>query len=249
MSLSLTHIWRHPLKAIGREEVAAADLTESAWLPFDRIWAVAHDAARIEGRGWAQKVNFLRGVTAPQLMAATARLDESGEVLNLEHPQAGTLTFRPDDPDETPAVLDWLARIWPADLPAPTGIYRAADAHLTDVPDAWLSLHCHATHRAVEERLGHALSVHRWRGNLWVEGSEPWAEFDWIGRKLAVGGAVLEVREPITRCKATMANPETGKRDADTLAALRSWNHQEFGIYAEVVDGGQIASGDPVRVL
>lgn len=249
MSLSLTHIWRHPLKAIGREEVAVADLTEGTWLPFDRLWAVAHDAASLEGRGWAKKVNFLRGVTEPGLMAATARLDESGEVLSLEHPEAGTLTFRPDDPNETPAVLDWLARIWPADLPAPTGIYRAADAHLTDVPGAWLSLHCHATHRAVEERLGHDLSLHRWRGNLWVEGAEPWAEFDWVGKRVAVGRAVLEVKERITRCKATMANPETGKRDADTVAALRTWNHQDFGVYAEVVDGGQIASGDPVRVL
>ena len=89
MSLSLTHIWRHPLKAIGREEVEGADLTAGAWLPFDRVWAVAHDAAKLDGRGWAKKVNFLRGVTEPRLMAATARMDETGDVLTLDHPDAG----------------------------------------------------------------------------------------------------------------------------------------------------------------
>lgn len=249
MSLSLTRIWRHPLKAIGREAVSQADLEAGAWLPFDRVWAVAHDAAKLGG-GWAVKANFLRGVTEPRLMAATARLDVDGELLTLDHPDAGRFAFRPDDPAETPAFLDWLSRIWPATLPTPTGIYRArGGAHLTDMPGAWLSVHCHATHSAVEERVGRDLSVHRWRGNLWVEGAQPWDEFAWVGKHLAVGTAVLEVKEPITRCKATMANPETGTRDADTLAALRTWDHQDFGVYAEVVESGRITAGDAVRVI
>lgn len=249
MTAALAHIWRHPLKAIGREELAAADLTPGQWLPFDRLWAVAHDAARIEGDGWAAKVNFLRGVTEPALMAATARLDEATRTLTLDHPDAGPLIFRPDDAAETPALLDWLARVWPTDLPAPMGVRRAEGAHLTDVPGAWLSVHTLATHEAVEDRIGTPLSIHRWRGNLWIEGEAPWAEFGWVGKRIAVGDAVLEVKQRITRCKATMANPETGRRDADTLAALRSFGHQDFGVYAEVVEGGRIASGAPVEVL
>ena len=31
-------------------------------------------------------------------------------------------------------------------------------------------------------RMGHDLSIHRWRGNLWVDGLEPWAEWGWIGQ-------------------------------------------------------------------
>ena len=45
-----------------------------------------------------------------------------------------------------------------------------------------------------------------------------------------------------------MANPDTGRRDFDTLAALRSWDHQDFGVYAGVVEGGSIATGDTVEV-
>lgn len=248
MSLALAEIWRHPLKAIGRESLPHAELSPGRWLPFDRLWAVSHENAKLDD-GWAKKANFLRGVTEPALMAATARLDEAESVLTLDHPQAGLLEFRPDDPAETPRLLDWLARIWPADLPAPTGIHRAGDAHLTDVPGAWLSLNCRATHSAVEDRVGQPLSIHRWRGNLWIDGAEPWAEFGWVGQRLAIGEAVLEVRELITRCKATMANPETGRRDADTLAALRTFGHQDFGVYAEVVEGGRIRAGDRVEVL
>jgi uncharacterized protein YcbX len=73
--------------------------------------------------------------------------------------------------------------------------------------------------------------------------------FDVVGRTLSIGDATLEVRERITRCKATMANPETGRRDIDTLATLRTWGHQDFGVYAAITGGGTIRTGDPVEIL
>ncbi|MDU8946319.1 MOSC domain-containing protein [Ovoidimarina sediminis] len=248
MTATLTHIVRHPLKAIGREVCERVNLTAGQWMPGDRIWAVTHGKSRIEGPGWAPKVNFLRGVSGPSLMAATAHLSEDGASLTLNHPEAGPLTLHPDNPDDTPRLLHWLGGIWPEDLPPPTGLYRTDAAHLTDVPDPWLSIHNAATHRAVEQRLDTPLSIHRWRGNLWIEGLAPWQEFEWIGKTIRIGAVAFTIRERITRCKATMANPETGRRDADTLAALRSWDHQDFGVYAEVLSDGAIATGDPVEV-
>jgi uncharacterized protein YcbX len=112
-----------------------------------------------------------------------------------------------------------------------------------------VSINSHATLGAVGEQAGETLSMHRWRGNLWIEGLAPWEEFDLVGRTLRVGSATLEVKERITRCKATMANPETGRRDVDTLAALRTWGHQDFGIYAAVTGGGTIRTGDPVEIV
>jgi uncharacterized protein YcbX len=89
--------------------------------------------------------------------------------------------------------------------------------------------------------------MERFRGNLWLDGFEPWQEFDLVGRDLRIGGAILRVRERITRCKATTVDPSTGVSDADTLGALQAgWGHQDFGVYAEVVTGGAVAVGDPV---
>lgn len=248
MTAHLAHVVRHPLKAIGREELDAITLTAGAWMPFDRLWAVAHAQATLDG-GWGVKRNFLRGVTEPALMAVTAQLDETEARLTLDHPEAGRIVFAPDDTGATPLLLDWLSQLWPADLPAPTGIYRAQAAHLTDVPEPWISVNNLATLRAVEQRAGRPLSMHRWRGNLWLEGLAPWEEFDLVGTTLRIGEATLEVRERITRCKATMANPETGRRDVDTLAALRTWDHQDFGVYAAVTSGGTVRRGDRVEIL
>ena len=145
-------------------------------------------------------------------------------------------------------LLDWLRRIWPDDLPNPTGIHVANDAHLTDVPDPWVSINSTASLRALSARAGKPLSPHRFRGNLWIDGLSPWDEHEWVGRTVSIGGATLAVREQITRCKATMANPETGKRDVDTLDILNDLGHQEFGVYAEVIEGGEVKLGDPVAV-
>ena len=94
------------------------------------------------------------------------------------------------------------------------------------------------------------ISPLRWRGNIHLEGLDAWAEFDWVGKTIGIGSAEMEVREPIERCLATTANPETGKRDADTLGALNSnWGHQNFGVYAMVTKSGEIALGDAVTLL
>ena len=106
-----------------------------------------------------------------------------------------------------------------------------------------------ASHRAVEQRMGHALSIHRWRGNIWFDGDGPWIEFEWIGRDVRVGEAILTVRERTDRCIATTTDPETGRRDADTLGALSHWGHQDFSVRAEVRQGGRVAIGDPVVPL
>ena len=248
MSATVAGLWRHPIKAVSREGLEAATLTAGAPLPWDRHWAVTHAASQYAG-GWAHKMNFLRGVTGPGLMAVTAVLDEGAGRVRLSHPERPDLEVAPDRPDDAAALVAWLGPIWPADKPAPRGVVSAGVA-MTDVPEPWVAVHGMASHRAVAQRLGAPdLSVHRWRGNLWIEGLAPWEEFDWVGRRFRVGEAVLEGRERITRCKATMANPETGRRDLDTLGALQSWDHQDFGLYAEVVEGGTVRLGDPVAAI
>ena len=61
---------------------------------------------------------------------------------------------------------------------------------------------------------------------------------------------MLELRERITRCKATTVDVETGLPRGDTLAALETgYGHQDFGLYAEVIEGGEIALGQEVELL
>jgi uncharacterized protein YcbX len=132
----------------------------------------------------------------------------------------------------------------------PAGIFRLDGRGFTDTDYPSISLCNSASNAALAEKAGQDLSPLRWRGNIWFDGAAAWEEFDWIGRELTLGAARLAVREPIRRCLATTANPETGQRDVDTLALLNGhWGHQNFGIYAEVIEGGQVALGDRLAVV
>ncbi|MEL7151513.1 MAG: MOSC domain-containing protein [Pseudomonadota bacterium] len=242
MTASLAQIWRHPIKAIGREALEEVSLTAGSWMPRDRLWAVSHERSKLAGTGWEKKVNFLRGVTDPALMAVTSIMDDSSGTVTMSHPDAGDVVFHPDRDPET--FINWINTVWSSELPAPTGLYRAADAHLTDVPDPWISIASLSSNRALSQRMGQDLSPDRWRANLWLDDLAPWAEKEWVGETITIGDVTLKVACEITRCKATMANPVTGRRDADTLGALDALGHQEFGLYAEVIDGGTLKVGD-----
>ena len=249
--LRLAHICRHPIKSAGFEEVARIALTPGRTLPFDRAWAVAHEAAGFgdQPAGWEPKLKFLRGWAEGALMAIRARFDDATQTITLTHPMRPALTARL--PDEGRAVVDWLRPLWPERRPAPAALVTRADGGaLTDVPDPWISILSLTSNRILGQRLGQELSIHRWRANLWIEGLAPWEEFDLVGSDIAIGEARLKVVERITRCRATCANPETGRLDADTLGALEDgYGHQDFGVYAQVTQPGEIARGDAVRVL
>ncbi|MCX7646772.1 MAG: MOSC domain-containing protein [Rhodobacteraceae bacterium] len=246
MTARLARIVRHPIKAAGWEEIGAAALETGRALPFDRVWAVATEGARLEG-GWGPKQNFLRGVAAPALMAVRCRLDEASRRVTLAHPEAGEIAGRPDEPAEAAALVHWLRPLWPENRPAPAAILRAGDQPFSDVPSPFVAVLNLASNRALGARMGRELSIHRWRGNLWLDGLAPWEEFDLVGRTIRIGAAELSVEARITRCRATGANPETGRQDADTLGALaEGYGHEDMGVYATVTTGGRVAIGDEV---
>ncbi|MBM9596433.1 MOSC domain-containing protein [Roseitranquillus sediminis] len=239
-------IWRHPIKAHGRERLERVRLSPGTTMPGDRIWAVAHEASKAASGAWSPCVNFTRGAKAPQLMAVTAETLEDGQI-TVRHPDLPDLTFDPDT--DGAAFVDWTRPLIPADRAAPAHLIRAGTDGMTDSDFPTISIVGLGSHAAVERQVGHALSTERWRANLIFDELSEWAEFDWIGRTLRIGEVELKVRERITRCLATAANPATGIRDADTLGALEAgWGHRDFGVYAVVTRGGEIAEGDEVRL-
>lgn len=250
MTPNVASLQRHPLKSHGRETLSRVLLTVGQGLEWDRHWAVAHDAAKIEEGEWSPCQNFSRGSKAPKLMAINATLDEAAAALTLTHPERPDITFRPDDAADAARFIDWVRPICPADRALPARIYSVAGRGMTDTDYPSVSLVSLASNRALAEYMGVDLSPMRWRGNIWLEGLKPWEERDWIGRRLRIGSAVLEIVEPKERCLATTANPVTGERDADTLRALMALHgDKDFGLYAKVIEPGEVNVGDRAELL
>lgn len=250
MTGRLVSIQRHPLKSHGREALVEVRLRPGAALPWDRHWAVAHDAARIVDGAWAACRNFSIGSKAPSLMAIDAELDEARAAITLHHPARPDLCFRPDDAEDAARFLDWVRPLCPPDRARPARIVSVRDVAMTDTDYASVSILSLSSNHALGNAIGQDLSPLRWRGNLWLDGLDPWEERGWIGKRIRIGEVVFEVKEPIVRCLATTTNPETGARDADTLGALNALHQaQEFGVYAVVETAGTLRCGDRVELL
>ncbi|UXX84796.1 MOSC domain-containing protein [Roseovarius pelagicus] len=245
---SVAALWRHPIKSHGREPLQSVQLTEGCALPWDRRWAISHEATRADGTAWAECVNWTLASKVLALMAITAKSDEAAGTVTLSHPERPDITIDPDQ--DSVAFLDWIRPLMPDNRAQSTGIVRVPDVAMTDTDFQSVSVLNLGTSADLGMHMGMALSPDRWRCNIHIDGFAPWEENAWIGRTLRIGEAELEVREPIVRCRATTADPETGLADGDTLKALNAnFSHQNCGVYTAVTKSGLIAIGDEVEIL
>lgn len=101
-----------------------------------------------------------------------------------------------------------------------------------------------------------AIDHRRFRMSIEFDGAGPHAEDEWIGRRLRVGGALLQVNGHVGRCAVPTRDPETSVRDLPVLKLLQGYRQDvpseealPFGVYAAVREPGTIRTGDPLELL
>lgn len=251
--MKVTDLWRHPIKSHGRERLQQVALTKGKTMPFDRVWAVAHEAAKIDwdtaNPTWEKCANFSRGSKAPSLMAIDAAVDETTNTIELTHPDLPNLTINPDVSEDAAKLIEWVRPICPADRAQPERLYKADGRGLTDSDFPSVSINSINSLKALSERAGVDVSPLRFRGNIWIDDATPWAELDWVDQEIQIGTARLKVIERTERCKATTSNPVNGQIDLDILDVLQNnWGHLDFGVRAIVIESGDIKIGDTVSL-
>ena len=65
---------------------------------------------------------------------------------------------------------------------------RSRGGHFMDKPENLVSLINLATVRSLEEQWGYEIDPLRFRANIYIDGAEPWEEFDWVGADIRLGG-------------------------------------------------------------
>jgi len=95
---------------------------------------------------------------------------------------------------------------------------------------------------------GMPIDHRRFRANFYLDGLEPDEELSWLGRRLRVGDAALEVTSRCERCKVITMDPDTTEATPDLLRLLVDRHDERFGMYCRVVRPGRVAVGDFVGV-
>ena len=105
-----------------------------------------------------------------------------------------------------------------------------------------------------------AVDVARFRPNLVIdlEGTQPFAENDWKGKRLSLGTqAVLELDEPTPRCAIPALAQPGIPDDPDVIRIIARHNRVILpgtgpvaclGVYARVLESGLVKVGDPVEL-
>jgi uncharacterized protein YcbX len=100
----------------------------------------------------------------------------------------------------------------------------------------------------LNRRMEQPLPMNRFRPNLVVAGSGPFAEDGW--KTIQVGSIVMDIVKPCDRCVTTTIDQATGIAGKDplrTLAQFRKWNGQVyFGQNVVHRTPGTVNRGDPV---
>ncbi len=245
----IADIHRHPLKGWTPESLERAKLEVGGGLPLDRHFAFTCGRLEDEPKpgSWVQPRTFLMLTFFPELAAFRAVVDDAG-VLTVTAPDGSTAQARVGDPDGFGAADAFIQRYFEGGpFGKPRLVEKIAGYGHWDFSDTKISLINMATVRVIEEAAGRPLERERFRGNIYLEGLDPWAEFDWPGRQLSIGSARLDVLRPIQRCAMTSTEPGTGKRDFDLPAIMdKTFGHKFCGVYASVSAAGEIAQGDEV---
>lgn len=99
------------------------------------------------------------------------------------------------------------------------------------------------------------LDRRRWRMLVEVTGCRAHEEDEWVGGRVRIGEATVEVIRTDPRCRITTLDPDTGRKEFDTLKVIAVYRGTDpegglpFGVYAEVIEPGAVRVGDPVRPL
>ena len=224
---------RFPVKSLCGESLSTASIDRRG-IVGDRLWALRDPDGKL-GSGKSTR----RFRTMPGLLDISACYGPDPTPI-LSFP--GGRVISGDDP----AVHDALS----AHVGRPVTLAREAEvSHFDEGP---LHLVTTSSVDRLSEVYGSTVDTRRVRANLIVDTGGParFDDADWIGRDLAVGDqVVVRVRKPMIRC-VMLGLPQLGLPAADgLLRTVARANDTRLGVVLDVVVGGRVRHGDPVRVL
>lgn len=252
MNASVDAIYRYPVKGLSPQKLELTTLVPGRTIAADRLYAIENGPTGFDpaAPAYFPKNRFLMLMKNERLAALRTGYDEATHTLSImsEGREAARGDLRTKE--GRLAIEAFFRRYMPAELNGPPKVLSGegvpdAPHSFSDVARKVVSIINLASIAAVETAMGAAVDPLRFRGNIHVSGWPAWHEFDLLGAELSIGGARLKVVKRIVRCAATNVDPVTAARDLTIPKTLmQAFGHTDCGIYAEVIAGGDIATGD-----
>jgi uncharacterized protein YcbX len=98
-----------------------------------------------------------------------------------------------------------------------------------------------------EKKVSKKIEASIFRGNICIDGIDPWKEREWIGKNIKINNVSFKVEKNIPRCVAINLKPQSDDNSFNLLQLLKkTYNHFDMGIYLTALDDGDISIGNQI---
>jgi uncharacterized protein YcbX len=243
-------IYRYPVKGLSPQRLGRTVLSPHQTVPHDRLYAIENGPTGFDPAAptYFPKQRFLMLMKNERLAALRTEYDETNHTLSIGH--EGREVARGDlrTKEGRLTVETFFRRFMPKELRGPPKVLYGENHSFSDVAKKVVSIINLASVAQVEAAVAAPVDPLRFRANLYVRGWPAWRELALLGETLAIGTVRLKVFKRIVRCAATDVDPATGIRNLQIPRTLmQNFDHMDCGIYAEVIEGGEITEGDEIK--
>jgi uncharacterized protein YcbX len=249
-SVTIKGIHRYPVKGLSPEPLPRTELSPGKTVPCDRMYAIENGPIGFDpvNPRYFPKIRFLMLMKNARLAELRTAFDDASHVLTVRHEARDAAKGDLRTPEGRAAIEAFFAEFCADELRGPPKVLQGHGHSFSDVAKKVVSIINLASVAELENATGAPVDPLRFRGNLHVEGWPAWREFDLLNQVIALGPSVrVKVVKRIVRCAATEVDPATGIRDLPIPRTIMdTYGHMDCGVYAEVIEGGQIAVGDAV---
>ncbi len=246
-------IYRYPVKGLSAEELTSVEVGSNDSIAFDRAYAIenGHRDFDVTAPKHMPKLKFLVLMRYEKLAALESRFDPDTHTLTILRDGKQVSRGCLKQPVGRNIIEQFFAGFLGSDLLGAPHIVSAPGHMFSDVPEKCLSIINLATVRDLERITGEEVHPLRFRGNLYIDGIEPWTELNWVGKDILIDDEpLLKCFKRTQRCAAVNVNPLTAERDQSIPARLsRTLNHADLGVYATVRNHAHIKQGASIKIV
>lgn len=233
-------LWRYPVSSLGGERMDAAEL-RSGGIVGDRLWGVAggddNEVAAPEKR---KRWRPLPNVTARYDGGVPLIRVPDGDWMPADHPEASEAISR---------FMDF-----PVSLKAHVPFGEDEPGHVAPrYQRAAIHILTTASMRRLAELVADAAQIdrRRFRPNVVIDtgDAEGFMEEKLVGRRLAIGNAILSVTEPCARCSFTALAQAGLSFEPAVLHQIAKHGDGGFGALCAVERPASVRTGDLIELL
>lgn len=98
-----------------------------------------------------------------------------------------------------------------------------------------------------KNKINQEIEIQRFRGNIYIDGVDPWEEQNWIGKIIKINDISFKVEKNIPRCVAINLKPNSDDKSLNLLQSLKkNYNHFDMGIYLTALNDGSVNIGEKI---